>query len=169
MREIKFKAKKIRNGEWVYGDMVINKETDTYRIFSNFANVVHGDITDNGLHYCSGQLNEVYPETVCQYIGLKDKNGVEIYEGDIIRYYQPHSKTFHTHIVRWDDLFACFGLFKQDSKWCVESDWLKIEEIEVIGNIHDKNKQKQALIDTMRGDEEIGLYDDNSKNHGYER
>ena len=35
--------------------------------------------------------------------------------------------------------------------------------------IHDKNEQKQALIDTMRGDEEIGLYDDNPKNHGYER
>ena len=33
----------------------------------------------------------------------------------------------------------------------------------------EKYKQKQALIDTMRGDEEIGLYDDNPKNHGYER
>lgn len=32
-----------------------------------------------------------------------------------------------------------------------------------------KNKQKQALIDMMRGDEEIGLYDDNPKNHEYER
>lgn len=31
-----------------------------------------------------------------------------------------------------------------------------------------KYKQKQALIDTMRGDEEIWLYDDNPKNHGYE-
>ena len=35
--------------------------------------------------------------------------------------------------------------------------------------IKEKYKQKQALIDTMRGDEEIGLYDDNPKNHGYER
>ena len=59
MREIKFKAKKIINGEWVYGDLVINTETGTYRIFSNFANVIHGDLTDNGLHYCSGQLDEV--------------------------------------------------------------------------------------------------------------
>lgn len=32
-----------------------------------------------------------------------------------------------------------------------------------------KYKQKQALIDIMRGDEKIGLYDDNPKNHGYER
>ena len=34
---------------------------------------------------------------------------------------------------------------------------------------YDKAQQKQALIDMMRGDEEIGLYDDNPKNHGYER
>jgi hypothetical protein len=35
--------------------------------------------------------------------------------------------------------------------------------------IIEKYKQKQVLIDTMRGDEKIGLYDDNPKNHGYER
>lgn len=33
----------------------------------------------------------------------------------------------------------------------------------------EKYKQKQSHIDMMRGDEEIALYDDNSKNHGYER
>lgn len=32
-----------------------------------------------------------------------------------------------------------------------------------------KAQQKQALIDMMRGDEELGLYDDNPKNHRYER
>ncbi len=31
-------------------------------------------------------------------------------------------------------------------------------------HINDKDEQKQALIDMMRGDEEIGLYDDNTKN-----
>ena len=34
--------------------------------------------------------------------------------------------------------------------------------------VPDKQRQKQALIDMMRGDEEIGLYDDNPKNHGNE-
>lgn len=34
------------------------------------------------------------------------------------------------------------------------------DKFEIIGNIHDKAQQKQALIDMMRGDEELGLYDD---------
>ena len=38
-----------------------------------------------------------------------------------------------------------------------EKDFL--DHIEVVGNIHDKARQKQALIDMMRGDEELGLYD----------
>jgi uncharacterized phage protein (TIGR01671 family) len=122
-REIKFRGKRLDNSGWIYG-------MPTY----DFRYIFNGEQLDSIDNY------EVTPETVGQFTGLKDKNGIDIYEGDIIRYYQPYSETFHTHIVRWDDLFACFGLFKQDSKWCVESDWLKIQEVEVIGNIHDNPK-----------------------------
>lgn len=85
MRTIKFRGQRIDNGEWVYGDLVINKPTMSYRIFKDFASVRHGDYSDSGLHECSGELYNVKPETVGQFIGI-DTKGKEVYDGDYMRY-----------------------------------------------------------------------------------
>ena len=74
---------------------------------------------------------------VNQYTGLKDKNGKEIYEGDILTYYNKYSDKIYTQIVKWDQMWAGFGLFEKDNKWCKESDWVKIANIEIIGNIYE--------------------------------
>ena len=120
MREIKFRAWDKRGNCFIYSD-----EESDYHKLSNFFSY-----TDD------------FPENyiIEQYTGLKDKNGVEIYENDICKYYQPYSEEWHTHIVKWDGMLACFGMFEKDNKWCKESDWIKIQEIEVIGNIHENSE-----------------------------
>ena len=107
MREIKFRMWDKENEEWIYAEPI-------YGFFPNI--IISDDIKDR------------YGD-VQQYTGLKDKNGKEIYEGDII------NGTWKNITIKWSDCDAGFN-FSDENDWRPFTQ-KHCSEIEIIGNIYE--------------------------------
>ena len=124
MREILFRGKRTDCEAWVEGDLI-----QAFR--------------GNQLSSCSIMPNtptaycwKVDPKTVGQYIGLTDKNGKKIFEGDIVERVSDGERA----VISWLKYFACFGL--SFDGWCCGFDDydFSLNDFKVIGNIHDNSE-----------------------------
>lgn len=116
MREILFRAKLLFNEKiWVYGSFVEEDYDEYPQIISN------GD----------GGMYEVICETLGQYIGLLDKNGKKIFEGDIVR----DPETSDVGLIYFDTDTARFVI--EFEKMIIDFSDYNNGDVEVIGNIYD--------------------------------
>jgi uncharacterized phage protein (TIGR01671 family) len=127
MRTIKFRGKRVDNEEWVYGDLV------------HTTRVLNGKKTHHVLIGVDLELDEVHPETVGQLLGLHDKDGNIIWEGDLFQVAKNKIYQIKYHEGESDNEWCggCFVLYSTD-KLFFPFDVYAINNGEVIGNMYDK-------------------------------
>lgn len=136
MREILFRGKSIMRGEWIYG--YLNQHRGNIRYDCDCEPIADGCYYINdwqtkietGMY---GQDYKVDSSTVGRFTGLTDKNGVKVFEGDIVRY----GDTIHRVVFEQRNGTAYFGLVYAACETLPFGHYQDLKQIEVIGNIYD--------------------------------
>ena len=140
MRTIKFRAKRIDNSKWVYGDLIEN--IDRFKIREKEKNIK-----------AIAKSYVVDTKTIGQFTGLYDKNGKEIYENDIVKAKYIEKRDFggvkydnemeFNELVVWKhqsfqlEIDNCGIKMYRHLNFYEDLNNIKLKELEVIGNIFD--------------------------------
>lgn len=119
MRQIKFRGKDIETGEWIYGHF--------FQRLGHYPAIVEPRPRDGKVMYYEIAVED---NTVGQFTGLYDKNGQEIYEGDIV--------TFDNHLQGISQVVYDYAGFMVESQnYSTAIRYSMTNHIVVVGNIHD--------------------------------
>lgn len=155
MREILFRGKRLDNGEWVEGNLVLSRDVE-----DDFEAIIipqtesgmftkHSGFKDISCYLGFDEWRKVIPETIGQWTGLVDKNGMKVFEGDEFNIEDEIVGTvvFKDGCFRIEEYGIC-GMWTESGYdecgggygiiQCQPIDWYSICDMEVTGNIHDK-------------------------------
>ena len=132
-RKIKFRGK-TKDGKWVYGYLVKGENAYILTEEQIYSMVVTMPNRFNENHMSVG-CYQVIPETVGQCTGLKDINGIEIYEGDYVEHDVEINfawETFEMCEIIYDKDYGMFCFYNDDT---LLSDF---KNLKIVGNIHEE-------------------------------
>lgn len=146
MREIKFRGKSKNIDEWCYGTYIFIDDAINDPLNTRPIREIHKIV-----FWCSGDWGmggwvdeEVIPETIGQYTGLKDKNEEEIYEGDIILWHNKkyvvkfQSGMFYASVKEFNE-----GVHGGYPLWSLVKYHDEQDCGVIVGNIYENNEEKQ--------------------------
>lgn len=130
LENIKYKAKRLDNREWVEGSLIRSTAGIKERAY----------IVDNFSSMSDYSVVGVNPYTICQYTRMKDCDGASIYEHDLLR----SEKTDSTFEVVWNQGNSSFSLINTEVPVLYPTNtmgrMLHNRRLKVVGNKFDKNK-----------------------------
>ena len=141
MNQYMCKAKRRDNGKWVYGYYVMKEDV----------------VFKTKMHYILRQLEgdslvswyQVDPNTLCHCTGIEDKNGVMVFENDIIEAWSEGLCARGAVKKRKDGLWVMYPAYQHGTMWGLCPNECFKSTVEVIGNIFDNTELMEEHNDCM--------------------